>query len=220
MSFLGRMLFAGTATLIAGAGAAVLLLPGEHLESADHFEPAARTAPSVDPTPDRAADIGDVFAWVDGEDFNFVLTFAGPEPKDNPAVYDPDVLYRIHVSTDGEPVGSEHVIDFRFGLDPAGNVGIQAVGLPDGSTLEGPVEALLEDGDTRLVAGLFDDPFYFDSQGFRETRDTGTLSFDSTRDTFGDQNITTIVLQVPLSDFAPTGKLTVWSETRRFGGNL
>ena len=49
---------------IAGAGLAMaagaaLVLPGLGGMAADHLDPPARTDPSVDSTPDRAADIAD-----------------------------------------------------------------------------------------------------------------------------------------------------------------
>jgi hypothetical protein len=129
-------------------------------------------------------------------------------------------LYRFFVSDDGDPLNTENLIQVRFGFDSAGNPGVQAQGLPVTGTLSGPVETnRTRDGST-LRAGLFDDPFFFDLQGFMETRDTGEIRFMEDRDFFANSNATAIVLQIPLANFAATGAITVWGDTRRFGGQL
>ena len=197
-----------------------MVLPGESIRSADHLDPARRTNPSVDSTPDRAADIADVYAWAEDGQTNIAVTFAGPAPTDRPAAYDRDVLYRVFISTDGDAKTTEHLVEVRFGQDGAGRSGVRAAGLPSAGTLTGPVETDLSAAGVRFRAGLFDDPFFFDSQGFRETVDTGTIRFREDRDFFSDANITGFVMQIPTSAFAATGAITVWSDASRFGGQL
>jgi hypothetical protein len=67
---------------------------------------------------------------------------------------------------------------------------VQVTGLPGGASVVGPVEQTLSVNGMLVKAGLFDDPFYFDLQGFRETRSTGTLRFNNQRDFFAGQNDT------------------------------
>ena len=211
---------AGTAAVALGAGALAVLMPGQSAQTADHLDPPGRTSPMADDTPDRAADIADVYAWAEDGNLNMILTFAGPAQKNARATYDRDVLYRFNVSTDGDPLSTENVIQVKFGQNGANTFGVRANNIPGVGVLQGPVNTNLTSGGATLRAGLYDDPFFFDLQGFMETVDTGDLSISNERDFFADQNATAIVLQVPLANFNATGKITVWSETLRFGGNL
>ena len=215
-----RYLIPVTAGVLLSAAGAALLIPSQSAQTADHLDPPSRTSPNADSTPDRAADIADVYAWNADGNLNLVLTFAGPAPTDEGATYDRDVVYRMYVSNDGDPLRTEDVIEFRFGFDGNDNPGVQASGIPGVGTIAGPVETNISRDGARLRAGLFDDPFFFDLQGFMETRDTGTIQFDSERDFFADSNLTAVVLQVPLDNFDPSGAITVWADTRRFGGQL
>ena len=61
----------------------------------------------------------------------------------------------------------------------------------------GQVGVALEKDGVRVFSGLTDDPFFFDSQGLTETRQTGNLSFRNTRDFFGAQNITAVAIEIP-----------------------
>lgn len=213
-----NLLLAGGLAIVAGGAA--LLLPGDLLRSADHLDPPSRTDPASDSTPDRAADIADVYAWAAGGNMNIAVTFAGPAPVSQPATYDRDVLYRVFISNDGNPLNTEITVQVRFGPGAGNTFGVQATGIPGSGTITGPVETDLTSGGTKFRAGLFDDPFFFDLQGFRETRDTGTLSFDASRDFFANSNVTAFVMQIPLADINATGAITVWADTSRFGGQL
>ncbi|NCP19024.1 MAG: DUF4331 domain-containing protein [Erythrobacter sp.] len=206
--------------LAASATGVILMLPGDGANSADHLDPPGRTSAMADDTPDRAADIADILAWADSGDLNVAVTFAGPAPANNRATYDRDVLYRVFISTDGDATTSEETVEVRFGQDGANQYGVQAIGIPGAGTISGPVETTLTGNGVTLRAGLFDDPFFFDLQGFQETVDTGTLSFDNQRDFFAGQNVTAFVFQVPVANLNATGPISVWVETRRFGGNL
>lgn len=216
------MIFTASGGLAVAAGAA-LYLPGLGLIAADHIDPPGRTDPAVDDTPDRAADIADIYAWHTPDRLILVLTVAGPAATGLPAVYDPDVLYTIHISNAAPVTSAEIPIHTRFGPGGgAGEFGVQVSGSPgvDGP-IEGSVETTLMQGDVLVYAGLTDDPFFFDSQGFRESRDTGTLAFDNQRDFFGAQNITSVVISIPLNSVvASSGALDIWSEAARLGGQI
>lgn len=190
------------------------------LTAADHNEPSSRTEVGVDPTPDRAADLADIYAFHDAQNLVVAITFAGPNATSQPAVYDPNVLYRIHISNDGNRATTEQTYDIRFGFD-GDNPGVEVRGLPGVPAIQGPVETNLSRGGYLVRAGLFDDPFFFDLQGLRETRATGTLSFNNMRSSFANANITGVVIQIPRARVENgTNQLDIWSETGRFGGQI
>ena len=206
--------------IVVAAAGALTMLPGEALLSADHSDPPSRTSPMQDSTPDKAADIADIYSWASDGTLKMIVTFAGPADTGQAAVYDRDVLYRLFLSTDGNALNTENTIEARFGQDATGNNGIQITGIPGVGTISGPVNQTLSSNGVRVRAGLFDDPFFFDLQGFQETVDTGNLSISNQRDFFANANVTAFVIEVPLSNINASGALTVWSETRRFGGQL
>ncbi len=213
---------AGVAGIALAIGTAQFL-PGLGLTAADHLDPPGRTDPNVDSTPDRAADIADLFAWHSDDAINLILTFAGPQATDQPATYDPDVLYTINISNAGSRTDTEIPIYIRFGNGPsAGQAGVQVSNVPGTtSPIVGAVETNIARNGVVVRAGLFDDPFFFDLQGFRETANTGTLSFDSNRDFFAGQNLTAVVISIPRDRIENGGNLIdVWAETSRFGGQI
>ena len=188
--------------------------------AADHIDPPARTDPAVDPTPDRAADIADIYAFHDANNLNLALTFGGPAATNVPAFYDRNVLYTIDISNAGSPVDFEIPIEIRFGFD-GNNPGVRVSGLPGGTTIQGPVETNLTGNGITVRAGLFDDPFFFDSQGLRESRQSGVLMFRNDRNFFGAQNITGVIIQIPLA-LVRNGNnpINISTTGNRFGGQL
>jgi hypothetical protein len=137
-------------------------------------------------------------------------------------VFDRDVLYTINISNAGSRVDAEIPIEIRFGVDPQGNRGVQVSNLPGGGVIRGPVEQNLQSSNNIIVrAGLFDDPFFFDSQGLRESRTMGTLRFNNQRSFFDNQNITAVVIQIP-RPLVQNGSnaLDIWTTSARFGGQL
>ena len=98
----------------AAAGASALLVR-EPTRAADHLDPPARTDIRFTQNVDLAADIADVFAWTDDQNLIMVYTFAGPNNKNAPAVYDPNVRYRFHVSYAGRDDDDEILITSQFG---------------------------------------------------------------------------------------------------------
>lgn len=213
-------LTAGVMMALAGGA---FYVTGSGLTAADHLDPPGRTNPANDTTPDIPADIADVFAWHTATEINLVLTFAGPQATNLSAVYDPNVLYTINVSNAAPRTTPNIPIEVRFGQGLASNTfGVQVKGLPGVTgTIEGAVETdLVKDG-VRVRAGLFDDPFFFDLQGFRDTVATGTLSFNNQRDFFAGQNLTAIVISIPRDRIENgTNLVDVWATTARFGGQL
>jgi hypothetical protein len=208
------------AVLSLAAVSALAFVGNRTLIGADHLDPPTRTDAARDSTPDVPADIADVYAFHTPTDVVLALTFAGPQPANRAPIYDRDVLYKINVSNDGDPRTTEFPIEIRFGFDGQA-VGVQVKNLPGGRTITGPVETTLEQNGILVRAGIYDDPFYFDLQGFRETVATGTLAFRTNRDFFAGQNDTGIVIQIPRSQIqSGQRQLDVWSSSARFGGQL
>jgi hypothetical protein len=225
---------------VAAAGfAAMLLVPGQRALSADHFDPPLRTdpRPGFDPTPDRHADIADLFAFADNSN-NVILadtihTFDATINSPLSDTYDRDVLYTINVSVDQTPATPEDdspatpEVSIRFRFAPGTNgtgFGVRFDGIP-GTTQ--PLICKVEDttcqvttdnGVVRAYAGLRNDPFFFDLQGFRETISTGNLSFQR-RDFFLGRNSLAVVLQIPRAALS-TNRIGVWTTSARFGGQI
>ena len=207
---------------VSGALALVILAPGPGVDAADHLDPPARTDRNVTNTPDVPADIADVFAWHTQDRVNFAVTFAGPAAGSMPAFYDRDLLYKILISTQPPNDTPDITIKARFGRGIGPNqFGVRFEGLPgvDGGVIAGPVATILEKDGVQAIAGLFDDPFYFDLVGFRETRSTGKIRFTNQRDFFAGQNDTAIVLSFPKDRFTSAAMpIGVWATTSRIAG--
>lgn len=208
-------------------GGALALIPAVLMSSdyatraADHLDPPARTDPNVDPAPDLAADLADIFTFHTPTSIVIAITFAGPRAAGLPPVYDRDVLYGIHISNAGLKTDAEHNIYVRFGFDGQAP-GVQITGIPGvNGAIVGPVQTELNKDGVKAIAGIFDDPFFFDSQGLRETRATGTLSIRNTRDFFAKGNDTMVILEIPREPLLNGGtKLDMWTTAARFGGQL
>lgn len=189
-----------------------LALGHDDARAADHIDaPAAQG--------DSAADITDFYAWHDGDRIVAAMAFAGLRTPGSEGAYDDEILYGIHVDHDGD-AQADQTVWVRFGQDAAGQWGVKFENIP-GATGEvvGPVEETLDAGlGLRAWAGTRDDPFFFDFDGFLATLDSGTLSFDSTRDYFRNTNVTMIVLEMSI-DAAAAGSDTVqiWATTARKG---
>jgi hypothetical protein len=185
--------------------------------AADHFDPPARVGLVVGQTIDVAADIADLYAFHDANNVYIALSFAGPSDPQLPAFYDRNVLYTINVSNAGSRTDTEIPIEIRFGFDGI-FPGIQVTGLP-GGTVRGPVETNVTTANGIVIrAGLFDDPFFFDQQGFIETRQTGTLAFRNNRTPFHGRNDTFVVFSVPRPLIDRGQPLDIWATTARIGG--
>ncbi len=206
--------------LAAGAvGVAWWAAPGATpiAKAADHNDPPGRV---MGASADRASDIGDLYVFTRGENTVFVVTLAGPNmPVAGQAgTYDRDVLVQVWIDEDGFGAGTApRSIDVRFAQNASSHWGVQVSGFPGAA---GPVAGAVEQVNTvtgggRYWAGLRDDPFFFDSAGFRTTLMTGELSFDSTRDGFAGQNITAVVLEVPNTAIDAT--FDAWATTSRIG---
>lgn len=188
-------------------------------DAADHTEP-----PRIGTDGDAAADIADYYAWHRDDDGTtrlvLALTFAGLASPGEDAIYDEDVLYGMHIDNDGD-AESDHDLWVRFGRDGDGEWGVQLSGVPghDGP-IEGAVESTVDEDGVMVYAGLRDDPFFFDLDGFMTTLSTGDLAFDSTNDTFAGANTTVVVVELNADAVLASGETTLqtWATTARSGG--
>jgi hypothetical protein len=196
-------------TLATAGLAALCLIPGAAL-AADHADAPALKGDHGD----HAADITDVFLFRANGKLVGAIDIAGaPRPQarvDGPTGrYDPQVIFTLHIDNncDAKP---DIDVNVRFGLNSAGQIGVQLENLPGaGATLvAGPVEKVnTTPTGLKFYAGLRDDPFFFDFEGFgateasfdpTNTNSTGQLLFNNTRDSFGARNITAIVFEMDL----------------------
>jgi hypothetical protein len=196
----------GIAAAMLTAGA--LVTAGGGVMAADHIDSPSATA-------DSAADITDFYAWGNGDTVVAIISFAGLGEAGVPATYDRDVLYGIHFDQDGDGV-SDHDVWVRFGQNAEGEWGVQATGLAGTDEAVGPVEEMIDAGlGQRVWAGLRDDGFFFDFEGFNDTLASGSISFDSTRDFFAGTNVTAIAVEVSTDLVSGGAPFTTWATTRR-----
>ncbi|MBK8230888.1 MAG: DUF4331 family protein [Candidatus Eisenbacteria bacterium] len=201
---------------IAALVAAPLIAPPNQALAADHRETSRAQG-------DPAADIADVYAWhaTGAGTLTAIVTYGGGADVDRRTspLYDKDVLYTINIdNTDDSNFQPDEQILVRFGQNNIGEWGIQVVGLPGAdATIVGPVGTTITSGTKGKVrVGLYDDPFFFDLTGFKNTLQTGTVDFDDARDGFAGKNVMAIVLEMDLA--AATGgnnKVRVWATTGR-----
>lgn len=208
--------------------------------SADHAE-----SPGTDADP--AADLADVFIFPSPENVNktvVAMTFGGraaPRSRIDGAFYcDPKVLYTLNIDR-ADPSGNfDNVADVeilaRFGKDPAGNCGLQLENVPGaGGTFSGKVETVFTSpAGTKAFAGLRNDPFFFDAEGyaalvasFAGTGQSGDVvgafrlaGGQARRDSFAFRNVSAIVFEIDNDALAPRvasvrPKVRVWATTGR-----
>ena len=202
------------ATLVSGAcGVALSLSVIAAGRAADHSEAPGTRA-------DQPADIADVYVWHDNAANKLVgvITFAGLEaPSKSRGTFDENVLYSFNIDNDGDFV-SDIAVLVRFARDGKGKWWMYIANLPGSSgAITSPVNRPFEtDNGWRVFAGLRDDPFFFDLEGFQATLQTGTLSFDGNRDSVAGLNASAIVMEMDLGVALDGGTvLNVWATTAR-----
>jgi hypothetical protein len=154
-----------------------LALSGSAAFAADHLDsPATQAEP--------AADINDLFAWTstDGTKLNLVLTVFPAATE--AAMFSDSVQYVFHTSS-GATFGAagtpmDIICQFDANQEIACWAGAADYASGDASATSG-VESV--NGKFRVFAGLRDDPFFFNLEGFRSVLSTvtsvaGSLSFD------------------------------------------
>lgn len=204
--------------------AAMLTLGAVPSPGADHAEAPTATA-------DPAADIADVFLFRAAGKLVAAVTFSGaPAPRARvdgaSGRYDRDVLYTFHLDQNRDAVADVR-IHARFGQNSLGQWGVELENVPGAGAryLFGPVEQVVTaPNGLRFYAGLRDDPFFFDAQGFNATLASfgddsapdGQVLITNTRDSFAGRNVTVIIFEMDLA--AATGgsaEIYFWGTTAR-----
>jgi len=210
------------AVVAVGAISGAFALRAKHVQAADHLDPPGRTNPD-NMGMDRNADIADVYAWHRGagaaQTVVLVMSFSGPNAAvaGQKLACDRNVLYNINIDNTGDAV-ADRTFAVRFGRDSAMNCFARWEGLPGtAAPVVTRTEATIDiGGGVKAFAGLRDDAFFFDLQGFRTTLMTGTLSFVNDRDFFRGKNTSAIVIEVPASTInGGANTLRVWATTGR-----
>ncbi len=170
--------------------------------AADHLE-----APLVQQ--DGRTDINDLYAFQspsDPDNTVLVMTVNPAAGALSPTTFDPNGSYGFEIDQDGDAVADES-IDIAFGVPNAsGAQSIAVSGAVQGGGTTG-TQFGLQGGAGTAVAGLYDDPFFFDFAGFQGTvKGMGTANLcelvpgTTTRpDFFAGFNVSAIVIEVESS---------------------
>jgi len=192
-------------------GSTALLLGRPDAQAADHIDAPGTTA-------DAPADITDFYAWQSADDrVVAAVGFAGLDIPGSEGTYDDQILYGIHIDNDGDAL-ADQTIWVRFGQAPDGSWGARFEGIPGGEAeVIGAVNSELDAGlGLRAFAGVRDDPFFFDFDGFGATLATGDLSFDPDNDSFAGTNVTMIIVEMSIDGAAGGGDiLNMWATSAR-----
>jgi hypothetical protein len=144
--------------------------------AADH-----RDAPTVKSDP--PADINDLYSWVDGDNVVLALTVFPQAGAD--AAFSPDVQYVFHTQSHSAFGAAGTPVDIICTFDAAKAIqcwaGADEYVTGDASATTGISSA---SGKFKVFAGLRDDPFFFNLDGFNDTIATvvgaaGGLTFDA-----------------------------------------
>ena len=172
---------------------------------------------------DAAQDITDLYVFAsDGDTTTIIVCWAGfndsrPQP-DASGVYDAKALYTIWVDNNGDNK-ADHKIYWRYGANDTDQIGIQWEGIPgiEDTKVSGAVETVFDASPlARVWTGHVDDPFFFDAAGYLMTLDTGTVSFDSTRDFLAGLNVTAAAIEIDTDILAAGAKpIQVWATASR-----
>jgi hypothetical protein len=185
------------------------------------------------PGDDRRLDLTDVFAFTSPEDPGKTMLIVDsnptsapppiPEQEKGPAFY-PGAVYRINIDTDGD-AKADLAFTFVFSdvdngrqtgtawyatgpdarqPEPAGEVLVESIPVSLDGTVQ-PVQA----GPIRMFTGLRSDPFFADVEGaLHGLVWTG-------HDDFANNNVDSIVLEVPSDMLGPDPKIGIWASISR-----
>ncbi len=220
--------------LFLAATAAMLMMSGP-MQAADHNE-----TPSVGGDP--AADIADVYFFRAGGKVVGAITFGNrpaPASRIDVGLYcDPNVLYTFNIARGSNNTTPDLQVFARFGKNAVGTCGLQLTGVPGATAaFSGQAETVFTSpSGLKAYAGLRDDPFFFDFQGFGATLANFT-SNDATppskplafapevtpgappRDSFAGRNCSVIVFEMdPAAVYGSATSVHAWATTSRIPG--
>jgi len=165
-------------------------------------------------TNDPAADINDVFAFVNPRNPAELIVAVTVFPFANPLSRFSDAVdYRVHVDNGA----AEQVMTCRFPgstrVECSGIAGLSVAGIV-GKTLTGT-------GGLRAFTGLRDDPFFFDLDAFNATRNALAPRFVNPGRNFFSGNTLAMTFAIPIAAINGGGArstVKLYASTRRTGG--
>ncbi len=195
-----------------GAAATVLaagVLAANTAGAADHLD-----APAVQA--DGRTDINDIYAFQSPKRADrtvLVMTVNPGAGAISGTTFDPKADYSFHIDDDGDAVSDREItVDFT----KVTRVGQFYVVKLDGRPIAvGRVgREGWYPGPGRVTAGVFDDPFFFDLDGFND-------GFQFTgNDFFAGLNVSAIVLEVPDRVLSKRSDIGIWATTSRKGRQI
>ncbi len=204
-----RQLFRTLPILAVIAALAVGLVAGPaSLLAADHLDAPGLTPPGGD----SRLDINDVYAFQSPANPDHAVLIMTTNPAAGALTgqlgFHPDATYEFLADTDGDAKPDNWA---RINFDPTDSSGQQAYRLKvkgNGPNISGVTGQLVDlDGQVKVTAGTFDDPFFFDLVSFLAADfDCSTAS-----NFFTGLNTQAIVFEFPRSELS--GTVGVWART-------
>lgn len=209
-----RTLYSAIAAIGLLAAAVATVNP---VNAADHLE-----SPRVQL--DGRTDINDVYAFqspTDPDNTVLIMTVNPGAGVLSPTTFDRRATYRLQIDTDGD-ARPERRIQVRFGNPDENGVQSMTVFGPRGRVRGTTGEALPLRNGGQVMAGTFDDPFFFDFQAFQDqVKGAGgerVFCDSGATDFFAGLNTSAIVLEIPSSQITTgSSNIGVWAETIRGG---
>ena len=176
-----------TRTLLAAA----LAVPATGAFASDHLE-----APGV--AGNGQIDIADLYAFqspANADNTVLILTVNPGAGALSPTTFGTNVSYDILVDNDGDAVPDVSFVTlFADTADGQSFTTTRTEGDSTTTVISGATGGSIVNGDTQISTGLFDDPFFFDFDGFNDG-----LNFTG-EDFFAGLDVSAIVLEIPSSE--------------------
>ncbi|WP_166824228.1 DUF4331 family protein [Thalassoroseus pseudoceratinae] len=186
------------------------LTPLIGLQAADHLD-----SPSV--AVDGRMDLNDLYAFQSPENPDNTVIIATVNPRagvlaNSPGSFNSRGIYTIHIDNNGDAVSN---VSFSFYFSRArGNRPQRVIVLRENNRVaaSGSTGRTINvRGGGKLIADLYEDPFFFDS----DVLGSGADQVDN----FAGFNVTAIVLEIPSSTFGGQN-VGIWATTRDRGGQF
>ncbi|HKZ21326.1 MAG TPA: DUF4331 family protein [Acidimicrobiia bacterium] len=208
-----RELFRKVPILVPIAALAIGLAAGPaSLLAADHLDAPGLTPPGGD----SRLDINDVYAFQSPADPDQAVLIMTTNPAAGALTgqlgFHPDATYEFLADSDGDAKPDNWA---RFNFDPADSGGQQAYRLKvkgNGPNLRGVTGQTIDlDGEVKVTAGTFDDPFFFDLVNFLAADFACSPGDGDTSNFFLGLNTQAIAFEFPREELS--GTVGVWART-------
>ncbi len=187
------------------------------LHAADHLDSPGLTPPGGD----TRLDINDVYVFQSPGNANnvvFIVTLSPAAGVIGETTFHPTAFYEIKIDTNANALEN---LTYRITFSKADSEGAQQLAvrrLPAGgkSTIiaSGKTgQTLPVHGGGQFLAGLFDDPFFFDLDAFRGVNGRSFCDGQEVNFFLG-FNTLALVLEVPRSDVPGDSNIGIWARTR------